>query len=56
MLQQSLKDLCAAYRNFFEQRSAFPKFKKKGSHDSFRFPQGVKLDEPNSRIFLPKIG
>ena len=30
--------------------------KKKGVHDAFRYPQGFRLDEGNSRIFLPKIG
>ena len=56
VLQQALKDLERAYANFFAKRSAFPRFKKKGQHDSFRFPQGVKLDQPNSRLFLPKLG
>lgn len=67
ILQQTLMDLDRAYRNFFSRRATFPKFKKKGVHDSFRFPQGgrledssrtrgFKLDEPNSRIYLPKIG
>lgn len=55
-IQQSLKDLDTAYKNFFEKRSEFPKFKKRGFHDSFHYPQGFKLDEENSRIFLPKIG
>jgi putative transposase len=55
-LQQSLKDLDKAYQNFFAKRAAFPKFKKKGQRESFRFPQGFKLDQPNSRIFLPKLG
>ena len=56
ILQQALKDLDRAYRNFFEKRAGFPKFRKKGENDAFRFPQGAKLDEPNARIFLPKIG
>jgi len=55
-LQQVLKDLERAYKNFFEKRAAFPKFKKKGQCESFRFPQGFKIDQPNSRIFLPKLG
>ncbi len=25
-------------------------------HDSFRIPQGVQLDQRNSRLFLPKFG
>ncbi|PZZ54899.1 helix-turn-helix domain-containing protein, partial [Escherichia coli] len=31
-------------------------FKKRGQNDAFRYPQGVKLDQENSRIFLPKLG
>ncbi|MBS8873886.1 RNA-guided endonuclease InsQ/TnpB family protein [Escherichia coli] len=55
-LQQSLKDLERAYKNFFRKRAAFPRFKKRGQNDVFRYPQGVKLDQENSRIFLPKLG
>lgn len=55
-LQQSLKDLDLAYKNFFERRAEYPRFKRKGQRDSFRFPQGVSLDQPNSRIKLPKLG
>lgn len=56
ILQQTLKDLDRAYKNFFAKRADFPRFKKKGVHDAFRYPQGFRLDEGNSRIFLPKIG
>ncbi|MCE2679873.1 MAG: transposase [Burkholderiales bacterium] len=55
-LQQALKNLETAYKNFFEKRAEFPCFKKKGQSDSFRYPQGFKLDQTNSRIFLPKLG
>ena len=55
-LQQTLKDLERAYVNFFEQRTDFPRFKKKGMSDSFRYPQGCKLDQGNGRLFLPKLG
>ncbi len=55
ILQQTLKDLDKSYKNFFEHRAAFPKFKKKGVYDSFRYPQGFKIDENNNRIYLPKI-
>lgn len=57
-LQQTLKDLERAYANFFAKRSDFPRFKKKGRHDSFRYPdpKQIKLDQVNSRIFLPKLG
>ena len=53
--QQSLKDLEQAYRNFVQKRAAFPRFKKRGRHDAFRYPQGVKLDQDNSRISLTKL-
>jgi putative transposase len=56
-LQQVMKDLECAFKNFFAKRADYPKFKKRGkSSDSFRFPQGYKLDQQNSRIFLPKLG
>jgi putative transposase len=56
VLQQSLKDLERAYQNFFAKRTDFPRFKRRGLRDSFRFPQGVKLDQDNNRIMLPKLG
>jgi len=57
-LQQTLKDLERAYSNFFAKRADFPRFKKKGQRDSFRYPdpKQIKLDQANSRIFLPKLG
>ena len=57
-LQQTLQDLERAYANFFAQRADFPRFKKKGQHDSFRYPdpKQLKLDQGNSRLFLPKLG
>jgi len=57
-LQQALKDLERAYTLFFAKRAAFPRFKKKGRHDSFRYPdpKQIKLDPMNSRLFLPKLG
>ena len=57
-LQQTLKDLERAYKNFFAKRADFPRFKKKGQRDSFRYPdpKQIKLDQVNSRLFLPKLG
>jgi putative transposase len=57
-LQHALKDLEKAYKNFFAKRTDFPRFKRKGSGDSFRYPdpKQIKLDQSNSRIFLPKLG
>lgn len=57
VLQQGLKDLDRVYKNFFAKRAERPKLKIKGKcHDSFRYPQGFKIEEGNSRIYLPKIG
>ena len=57
-LQQSLKNLSQALKEAFDQTNSkqFPKFKKKGQRDSFRYPQGFKVDNKNGRVFLPKIG
>jgi putative transposase len=57
-LQQALQDLERAYSHFFAQRAGFPKFKKKGRSDSFRYSgsETTKLDQVNSRICLPKLG
>jgi len=57
-LQQALKDLERAYTNFFARRADLPRFKKKGQHNSFRYPdpKQIKLDQMNSRLFLPKLG
>ena len=58
ILQQTLMNLDRALKEAFDKSNPkqFPKFKKRGYNDSFRYPQGFKLDEPNSRMFLPKIG
>ena len=57
-LQQALKDQERAYANFFAKRADFPRFKKKGQGDSFRYPdpKQIKLDQGNGRLFLPKLG
>ena len=56
VLQQSMKNLSQALMNFSAGRANFPRFKAKGRKDSCRFPQGIKLDGGNNRIYLPKIG
>lgn len=57
-LQQSLKDLERSYSNFFAKRAEFPRFKKKGCSESFRYPDAkqFEVDQANSRIKLPKLG
>ncbi len=61
--QQAIKNLGAAFKNFFEGRAEYPRFKKKGvSHDSFRADNGPDKQHPNAvdvdykRIKLPVIG
>ena len=57
-LQHALKDLEKAYKNFFAKRAAFPKFKRRWSGDSFRYPDAkqFEIDQANNRIKLPKLG
>ncbi|WP_124360886.1 MULTISPECIES: RNA-guided endonuclease TnpB family protein [unclassified Pseudomonas] len=57
-LQHTLKDLERAYSNFFARRADFPRFKRKGKSESFRYPDSkqFKIDAANQRIFLPKLG
>ncbi|MFG0645398.1 RNA-guided endonuclease InsQ/TnpB family protein [Leclercia adecarboxylata] len=56
-LQQSLRDLDKAFKNFFSGKSQYPRFKKKGRNDSFRVPcQRVRLDQEKHLVSLPKLG
>lgn len=54
-LQYALKDLERTYKNFFAKRAPLPRFKKKGSSESFRYPdpKKIKLEQSNARIFSP---
>ncbi len=47
-----------AYKNFFAKRADLPRFKRKGSGESFRYPDSKQfvIDQGNSRIKLPKLG
>ncbi len=54
VLQQALRDLDRAYKNYFAGSADHPKLKKKKKHLSFRYSQGVKIS--GNRIYLPKIG
>ena len=57
-LQQALKDLERAYANFFAGRAGFPNFRRKGASERFRYPdpKQIRLDQGNSRLFVPKLG
>jgi putative transposase len=54
VLQQCLIDLERAYANLFAGRAAPPQYRKKFLADSFRYPQGFKLDR--RKVYLPKLG
>jgi len=52
-LQDSLKNLETAYKNFFKFKKGFPRFKSKKSKNSFSVPQSVKL--LNGKLVIPKF-
>ncbi len=52
-LQASLKNLDAAFRNFFQHRAKFPKFKKRISSNSIAIPQHFAITA--SILFIPKL-
>ncbi|WP_322042672.1 transposase [Paraburkholderia sp. J67] len=56
--QHALKHLDAAFKNFFAMRADFPRFKRKGLGDRFRFPDKnqITVDSGNGRIKVPKLG
>ncbi len=53
VLQQNVKRLDTAYKNFFEGRG-FPKFKNRSNFTSFTFVMGIKVK--GNKIYLPKLG
>jgi len=53
-LQQSLRNLDAAYERFFKLKTGFPKFKSKDSKQSCKFTENVHISD--KKIKLPKIG
>ncbi|MBC8303196.1 MAG: IS200/IS605 family element transposase accessory protein TnpB [Pelagibacterales bacterium] len=56
-LQMSLRNLDNAFTRFFKQKKGFPKFKARhDSRQSCQFPQHVKIDFDNNKVYLPKIG
>jgi len=54
VLQQSLKNLESAFKNFFSKRAGFPKFKSKHSKQSIRFPESCSVKDGGLK--LPKLG
>jgi len=54
-LQMSLKNLDVAFTNFFRTKSGFPKFKSRKSRQSVQYPQNVKVDWGNNKVYFPKL-
>ena len=52
-LQSSLKNLSAAFKNFFEKGAGYPKFKKKGDYNSLSIPQGFRYI--GNKLHIPKL-
>ncbi|NJM71650.1 MAG: IS200/IS605 family element transposase accessory protein TnpB [Scytonema sp. RU_4_4] len=50
VLQATTLNLTTAYKNFFEKRAGFPKFKSKHSKQSIQYPQNVKIVNGNVKI------
>lgn len=57
-LQQSLRDLERGFKNFFEKRTGYPRFKSKGNnHQSYRtINQDNNIRIVDKHIKLPKLG
>jgi len=53
-LQQVCINLGTAFKNFFEKRSRYPRFKSKHGKQSIQYPQNVKIG--GNFLKLPKIG
>jgi putative transposase len=53
-LQASVINLGIAYKNFFEKRGGYPRFKSKFGKQSLQYPQNVELQD--DAINFPKIG
>ncbi|MFM6422560.1 RNA-guided endonuclease InsQ/TnpB family protein [Planktothrix sp.] len=54
ILQQSLKNLESAFKNFFAHRTGFPKFKSKHKKQSIRYPESCSIQ--GKSLKLPKLG
>ncbi|MBD2388215.1 RNA-guided endonuclease TnpB family protein [Cylindrospermum sp. FACHB-282] len=50
VLQATTLNLTTAYKNFFEKRALFPKFKSKHGKQSIQYPQNVKIVDGNIKI------
>ena len=52
-LQQTLRQLDKAYNSFFQNKSKFPRYKKKLTKNSFTVPQHIKIED--GKLYIPKF-
>ncbi len=50
VLQATTLNLTTAYKNFFDKRAGFPKFKSKHGKQSIQYPQNVKIVDSNLKL------
>ncbi|MBW4475520.1 MAG: transposase [Tolypothrix brevis GSE-NOS-MK-07-07A] len=50
VLQATTLNLTTAYKNFFEKRAGFPKFKSRHGKQSIQYPQNVKIVNGNVKL------
>ncbi|NDJ25907.1 IS200/IS605 family element transposase accessory protein TnpB [Nostoc sp. B(2019)] len=50
VLQATTVNLTTAYKNFFDKRAGFPKFKSKHGKQSIQYPQNVKIVDGNVKL------
>ncbi|MEH2129722.1 MAG: RNA-guided endonuclease TnpB family protein [Nostoc sp.] len=50
VLQATTLNLTTAYKNFFEKRAGFPKFKSRHGKQSVQYPQNVKIVDGNVKL------
>jgi putative transposase len=56
VLQDVLRRVDHAYKNFFEHRTHYPRFKKYGRYRSLTFPQITEANIGTNSVVVPKVG
>lgn len=54
--KQAVKDCCIAYKNFFNKKSKFPKFKSKKKSKLSFYNDNVKLKSKGKKVLIEKVG
>lgn len=60
--KQAILNAGKAYKNFFKKQNKFPRFHKKGDHDSFSIDEGCGKKRPNAviikgrHLLVPRLG